>query len=83
MDIDIIKDIISVTEKQDLINRKSSKRNIRIAPNILQKHQAILSVVKQLNKWMDVNSYYLRDLVSYTYENGEKHTGYVTALYPE
>ena len=24
-----------------------------------------------------------RDLVSYTYRNGEKHTGYVTALYPE
>ena len=24
-----------------------------------------------------------RDLVSYTYKNGEKHTGYVTALYPE
>lgn len=23
-----------------------------------------------------------RDLVSYTYRNGEKHTGYVTALYP-
>ena len=24
-----------------------------------------------------------RDLVSYTYKNGDKHTGYVTALYPE
>lgn len=24
-----------------------------------------------------------RDLVSYTYKNGEKHIGYVTALYPE
>lgn len=24
-----------------------------------------------------------RDLVSYTFKNGEKHTGYVTALYPE
>jgi hypothetical protein len=24
-----------------------------------------------------------RDLVSYTYKNGEKHVGYVTALYPE
>jgi hypothetical protein len=24
-----------------------------------------------------------RDLVSYTYKNGEKHTGYVTALYPK
>lgn len=24
-----------------------------------------------------------RDLVSYTYRNGEKHTGYVTALYPD
>ena len=24
-----------------------------------------------------------RDLVSYTYKNGETHTGYVTALYPE
>lgn len=24
-----------------------------------------------------------RDLVSYTYQNGETHTGYVTALYPE
>lgn len=23
-----------------------------------------------------------RDLVSYTYKNGEMHTGYVTALYP-
>ncbi len=24
-----------------------------------------------------------RDIVSYTYKNGEIHTGYVTALYPE
>lgn len=24
-----------------------------------------------------------RDLVSYTFRNGEKHIGYVTALYPE
>ena len=24
-----------------------------------------------------------RDLVSYTYKNGETHIGYVTALYPE
>ena len=24
-----------------------------------------------------------RDLVSYTFRNGEKHSGYVTALYPE
>ena len=24
-----------------------------------------------------------RDIVSYTFKNGEKHTGYVTALYPE
>ena len=24
-----------------------------------------------------------RDLVEYTYKNGEKHRGYVTALYPE
>lgn len=24
-----------------------------------------------------------RDLISYTYKNGETHTGYVTALYPE
>lgn len=24
-----------------------------------------------------------RDLVTYTYKNGEKHVGYVTALYPD
>ena len=43
-------------------NRSSSKRKERVAPSILQKRQAILRVVKQLNKWIDICSYYLEDV---------------------
>ena len=30
-----------------------------------------------------VSGFRHRDLVTYTYRNGETHTGYVTALYPD
>ena len=43
-------------------NRSSSKRKNRIAPSILQKRQATLRVINQLNKWIDINAYYLEDV---------------------
>ncbi len=43
-------------------NRKSLKRKERIAPSILQKRQATLRVVNQLNKWININSYWLEDV---------------------
>lgn len=75
-------------------NRSSSKRIGRLAPSIKQKKDAILRILFQLNKWTikpmrrkskakinNVLGIKHRDLVSYTYKNGETHTGYVTALY--
>lgn len=43
-------------------NRASSKRKERIAPSILQKRQAIIRVVNQLNKWINITSYWLEDV---------------------
>ena len=43
-------------------NRSSSRRQERIAPSILQKRQATLRVINQLNKWIDINAYYLEDV---------------------
>ncbi len=43
-------------------NRKSSKRNGRIAPSILQKRQATIRVISQLNKWVNITSYWLEDV---------------------
>lgn len=43
-------------------NRNSSKRNGRIAPSILQKRQATLRVVNQLNKWINITDYWLEDV---------------------
>ena len=43
-------------------NRSSSRRQERIAPSILQKRQATLRVIGQLNKWIDINAYYLEDV---------------------
>ena len=43
-------------------NRSSSKRKGRIAPSILQKRQAILRVVNQLNKWINITNYWLEDV---------------------
>ena len=43
-------------------NRGSSKRNGRIAPSILQKRQATLRVVNQLNKWINITNYWLEDV---------------------
>lgn len=43
-------------------NRKSSKREGRIAPSILQKHQAIIRVIYHLNKWINITSYWLEDV---------------------
>lgn len=43
-------------------NRLSSKRNGRIAPSILQKRQAIMRVINQLNKWIDITNYWLEDV---------------------
>ena len=43
-------------------NRKASKRKERIAPSILQKRQATLRVVNQLNKWIKITGYWLEDV---------------------
>lgn len=43
-------------------NRKTSKRNGRIAPSILQKRQATVRVILQLNKWFNITSYWLEDV---------------------
>ena len=43
-------------------NRTSSKRKGRIAPSILQKRQATIRVINQLNKWINITSYWLEDV---------------------
>ena len=43
-------------------NRKSSKRKGRIAPSILQKRQATVRVINQLNKWVNITNYWLEDV---------------------
>lgn len=43
-------------------NRRSSKRKGRIAPSILQKRQAVLRVINQLNKWINIKNYWLEDV---------------------
>ena len=43
-------------------NRNSSKRKERVAPSILQKRQATLRVINQLNKWINITDYWLEDV---------------------
>lgn len=43
-------------------NRSSSKRKGRITPSILQKRQAIIRVINQLNKWVNITNYWLEDV---------------------
>lgn len=43
-------------------NRASSKRKGRIAPSILQKRQATIRVISQLNKWINITNYWLEDV---------------------
>ena len=43
-------------------NRRSSKRKGRVAPSILQKRQATLRVINQLNKWINITNYWLEDV---------------------
>lgn len=43
-------------------NRASSKRNGRLAPSIKQKKDSILRVLYQLNKWINIQEYYLEDV---------------------
>ena len=43
-------------------NRSSSKRICRLAPSIKQKKDVILRVLYQLNKWVDIQEYYLEDV---------------------
>lgn len=43
-------------------NRSSSKRTCRLAPSIKQKKDAILRVLYQLNRWIDIQEYYLEDV---------------------
>lgn len=43
-------------------NRSSSKRKGRVTPSILQKRQATLRVINQLNKWINITDYWLEDV---------------------
>ena len=43
-------------------NRSFSKRIGRIAPSILQKRQATIRVINQLNKWVNISNYWLEDV---------------------
>jgi hypothetical protein len=43
-------------------NHSSSKREGRIAPSILQKRQATIRVIVQLNKWINITNYWLEDV---------------------
>ena len=43
-------------------NRSSSKREGRIVPSILQKRQATIRVINQLNKWINITNYWLEDV---------------------
>ena len=43
-------------------NRYSSKRSGRLAPSIKQKKDAILRVLYQLNRWIDIQEYRLEDV---------------------
>ena len=43
-------------------NRSSSKRKGRVTPSILQKRQATLRVINQLNKWVNITNYWLEDV---------------------
>lgn len=43
-------------------NRSSSKRTCRLAPSIKQKKEAILRVLYRLNRWIDIQEYYLEDV---------------------
>lgn len=48
--------------KERFNNRVSSKRKDRLAPSIKQKKEAILRVLYQLNKWINIYEYYLEDV---------------------
>lgn len=43
-------------------NRASSKRSNRLAPSIKQKKDAVLRVLYQLNKWCNIQEYFLEDV---------------------
>lgn len=43
-------------------NRKASNRINRIAPSILQKRQATMRVIYNLNKWINITTYWLEDV---------------------
>lgn len=43
-------------------NRAATKRKGQIAPTILQKRQAIIRVINQLSKWINITSYWLEDV---------------------
>lgn len=43
-------------------NRSSSKKEGKIAPSILQKRQATIRVIAQLNKWINITDYWLEDV---------------------
>lgn len=43
-------------------NRNSSIQEGRITPSVLQKRQAIIRVINQLNKWINITNYWLEDV---------------------
>lgn len=44
-------------------NRSSSKRKNRITPSIKQKRQAVVRVINQLNKWINIQEFWLEDVM--------------------
>ena len=48
--------------KKRFDNRRASKRKGRIAPSILQKRQAVMRVIYQLNQWIKITNYWLEDV---------------------
>ncbi|MBZ9686934.1 HNH endonuclease [Clostridium estertheticum] len=49
--------------KKRFDNRRTSKRENRLAPTILQKKQSILRVVNKLLKWTKIDAIYLEDVL--------------------
>lgn len=48
--------------RQSRFNNRSSSKRGRIAPSILQKRQATVRVINQLNRWIHITNYWLEDV---------------------
>lgn len=57
-----VKHLMDVRRGYRRYHRHSSKRSGRLAPSIKQKKDAILRVLYQLNRWIDIQEYCLEDV---------------------